>query len=74
MNKSHTKSENEYIDSLSIQMKEMGYKEEEIKKQLGDIKQNNKLLESVIQIPKEELLIANANELMDKYGEQNKKK
>ncbi len=74
MNKNHTKTESEYIDSLSAQMHEMGYKEDEIKKQLGDIKENNKLLESMINIPQEELLLRDANELMDTYGEQKKNK
>jgi len=74
MNKNHTKNESEYIDSLSVQMHEMGYKEDEIKKQLGDIKENNKLLESVIQIPPDELLMKNATELMDEYGEKDKNK
>jgi len=74
MNKNHTKNESEYIDSLSVQMHEMGYKEDEIKKQLGDIKENNKLLESVIQIPPDELLMKNATELMNEYGEKGKNK
>ena len=52
----------------------MGYNEEEIKKQLGDIKENNKLLESVIQIPPHELLMKNATELIDEYGDKGKNK
>ena len=74
MNKNHTKNESEYIDSLSVQMHEMGYNEDEIKKQLGDIKENNKLLESVIQIPPHELLMKNATELIDEYGDKGKNK
>ena len=74
MNRSHIRKESEYIDSLGSQMKEMGYKDEEIKEQLSDIKKNNELLESVINIPQEELLTVNVSELMDKYIEQNKNK
>lgn len=73
MNKNHIKNENEYIDSLSSQMHEIGYKEEEIKKKLGDIKKNNELLKKSISIPPEQLLMANADELMDKYGNKNQK-
>ncbi len=67
MNKNHIKNENEYIDSLSSQMHEIGYKESEIKKKLGDIKKNNEMLKSVIDIPKEDLLMKNADELMNQY-------
>jgi seryl-tRNA synthetase len=67
MNKNHIKNENEYIDSLSSQMHEIGYKENEIKEKLGDIKKNNETLKSIINIPKEELLMKNADELMVEY-------
>ena len=70
MNKNHIKNENEYIDTLSTQMQEIGYKEEEIKEKLGDIKKNNNLLNSVIKIPQEEILMKNADELMAEYGNQ----
>ena len=73
MNKNHIKNENDYIDSLSAQMHEIGYKEEEIQKKLGEIKKNNELLKSVIKIPQEELLMENVDILMDTYGEKNKK-
>lgn len=70
MNKNHIKNENEYIDTLSTQMQEIGYKEEEIKEKLGDIKKNNNLLNSVMKIPQEEILMKNADELMAEYGNQ----
>lgn len=73
MNKNHIKNENDYIDSLSAQMHEIGFKEEEIQKKLGEIKKNNELLKSVIKIPQEELLMENVDKLMDTYGEKNKK-
>lgn len=38
-------------------MQEIGYKEEEIKEKLGDIKKNNNLLSSVMKIPQEEILM-----------------
>ena len=72
MNKNHIKNENEYIDSLSTQMQEIGYKENEIKEKLGDIKKTNDMLKSVINIPKEDLLMKNADELMGEYIKPNK--
>jgi len=71
MNKNHIKNENEYIDTLSTQMQEIGYKEDEIKEKLGDIKKNNTLLNNVVKIPQEELLMKNADELMAAYGNPN---
>ena len=68
MNKNHIKNENDYIDSLSSQMHEIGYKEEEIKEKLGNIKKNNEMLNSVINIPQEELLMCNGEELMNRYA------
>ena len=53
-------------------MQEIGYKGDEIKEKLGDIKKNNNLLNSVVKIPQEELLMKNADELMAVYGNPNK--
>ena len=71
MNKNHMKNENEYIDSLSSQMHEIGYKENEIKEKLGDIKKNNDLLKSAIKINQEDLLEKSADELMNKCNIKN---
>ena len=49
-------------------MHEIGYKEEEIKEKLGNIKKNNEMLNSVINIPQEELLMCSGEELMNRYA------
>ena len=71
MIKGHTKKENDYIENLENQLREIGYSEQEIKERIGNIKENNQLLDSVINIPPEELLLSNANDLMKKYVKPN---
>ena len=71
MIKGHTRRQNDYIDNLEGQLRELGYSEEKIRERLGNIKENNQLLNSVINIPPEELLLSNANDLMEKYVKNN---
>ena len=70
MIKYHIKNENEYINTLSTQLQEIGYKGDEIKEQLDDIKKNNNLLNNVVKISQEELFVKNVDELMAEYGNQ----
>ena len=71
MIKGHTRRENDYIDNLENQLREIGYNEEQIKERIGNIKENNQLLHSVMNIPQEELLLYNAGDLMKKYVKPN---
>ena len=67
INKNHFKIENDYINSLIEQMKEIGYSEDKIKDNFKNIKKSNELIKKLIEIPLEEILMKYINELIDKF-------
>ena len=68
MNPEYIKNQNEYIDSLENQMKEIGYKENEINSKLKSFKDRNNTIQLAQNIPKEEILSSSASDLMEKYN------
>ena len=67
MNPEYIKDQNEYIDSLEGQMKEIGYKESEINSKLKSFKDRNNTIQKAKNIPKEEILSSSASDLLEKY-------
>lgn len=56
MNNNHSKTEDEYIDSLKDKMDEVGLKDEDQKKALKEMKEKNRIFREVNNLNKEELL------------------
>ena len=67
MNPEYIKDQNEYIDSLEGQMKEIGYKESEINAKLKSFKDRNNTIQKAKNIPKEVILSSSASDLFEKY-------
>ena len=44
MNKNNIKTEDEYIESLGVQMEEIGFKDEEQRQQINKMKNQNKII------------------------------
>ena len=63
MNKSHIKTQDDYIDSLSEQMKGIGLKEEELKK----IKEMNYKIRETLKLNQDELLKMSDSDLIKNY-------
>ena len=68
MNKSHIKTQDDYIDSLSEQMKGIGLKEEELKKKLKKIKEMNYKIRETLKLNQDELLKMSDSDLTEKLG------
>ena len=68
MNKSHIKTQDDYIDSLNEQMKEIGLKEEEQKKKLKEIKEKNHKIKEALKLDQNELLKMSDSDLTEKLG------
>ena len=66
MNNNHTKTEDEYIDSLKDNMNGIGYKDDEQINKLNEIKKNNKILRESMKLDKEELMKLDDSQLADK--------
>ena len=66
MNNNHTKTEDEYIDSLKDNMNGIGYKDDEQIKKLNEIKKNNQILRESMKLDKEELMKLDDSQLADK--------
>lgn len=67
MNPEYIKNQNEYIDSLESQMKEIGYKKNEINSKLKSFKDRNNAIQLAKKIPKDEILSSSATDLLEKY-------
>ena len=67
MNNNHTKTEEEYVDSLKDNINAIGVKEEEQKKYLDEIKKNNKLLKGTLSLKNEDLLSLSDTDLSQKF-------
>ena len=67
MNPEYIKNQNEYIDSLESQMKEIGYKKNEINSKLKSFKDRNNAIQLAKKIPKDEILSSSASDLLEKY-------
>ena len=68
MNKSHIKTQDDYIDSLSEQMKGIGLKDEEQKKKLKEIKEKNRKITEALKLKQDELLKMSDSDLTEKLG------
>ena len=66
MNNNHTKTEDEYIDSLKDNMDGIGYKDDEQINKLNEIKKNNKILRESMKLDKEELMKLDDSQLAKK--------
>ena len=68
MNKNHIKTENEYIDNLKQQLKEIGLKEEEQKKHFDEIKKKNNKIKKVLNLSNEDFSKLKENELKEQLN------
>ena len=67
MNPEYIKDQNEYIDSLEGQMKEIGYKENEINAKLKSFKDRNNTIQKTKNIPQKEVLSSSVSDLLERY-------
>lgn len=67
MNTNYAKNQNDYIDSLEWQMKEIGYKNTDIQSKLKELKNENNIIEKMKKIPQDELLSSSGSDLIRKY-------
>ena len=68
MNNNFMKTEDEYIDSLSEQMKEIGYKDKEQINKLKQVKENNRIFKESLKLKQEELINLSDSELAEKLS------
>ena len=68
MNNNFMKTEDEYIDSLSAQMKEIGYKDQEQIYKLRQVKENNRIFRESLKLKQEELINLSDSELAEKLS------
>ena len=68
MNNNHLKTEDEYIDSLKDKMEEIGLKDEEQKKALKKMKENNRIFREVNQLTEKDIMSLDDSQLAAKLG------
>ena len=68
MNNNFMKTEDEYIDSLRAQMKEIGYKDKEQINKLNQVKENNRIFRESIKLKQEELINLSDSQLAEKLS------
>ena len=68
MNNNHSKTEDEYIDSLKDKMEEVGLNDEDQKKALNEMKEKNRIFREVNNLDKEKLLNLNDSQIADKLS------
>ncbi len=74
MNKSHIKTEDEYIDNLKEQIKETGINEKEQQKKLDELKKENKETMEYLKLSKEDFSNLDENQFQDKLKSIHNKK
>ena len=68
MNNNFMKTEDEYIDSLSEQMEEIGYKDKEQINKLKQVKENNRIFKESLKLKQEELINLSDSQLAEKLS------
>lgn len=68
MNNNFMKTEDEYIDTLSAQMNEIGYKDKEQINKLKQIKENNRIFRESIKLKQEDLINLSDSQLAEKLS------
>lgn len=68
MNNNHLKTEDEYIDSLKDKMEEIGLKDEEQKKALKKMKEDNRIFREVNQLNEKDIMNLDDSQLAAKLG------
>ena len=66
MNNNHIKTEDDYIDNLKQQIIDAGLNEEEIQKQLDELKNQNKKIIEVLKLSKEDISKLDVNQIKEK--------